>query len=162
MTIEKNLFSYATSELSQDALLAYMFKNHESNGEVIDRFLDKVGLSHIKAKYISDVSVYQQFSNKKLSDDKLKRMKIDLIITIELKNTTDKYLLVIEDKVKSNAGENQLANYEKIINSDDSFKKYKNIVFIYYKLDYPFTEIIENDKYRLLYIFLIHRVTCWQ
>ena len=99
-----NLFNYATSELSQDAFLAWLFKWAEKENEKEDKnlhdcaesllhlFLGKIDPSEIKT-----IEISRQWEN------------IDLWITIN-----NEYHLIIEDKTGTSEHNNQLIRYKKI------------------------------------------------
>jgi hypothetical protein len=103
-----NLFTYATKELSQDAFICWLLANHDNDElqEESYRFLD---LLMNKDFSVGDI---------KLMTIKQQERKMDIVIdlwTSVSKCYDSHYVLVVEDKTTSSAHEEQLANYNKII-----------------------------------------------
>ena len=96
----KNLFDYATKELSQDAFLLWLFDNWREE-DLVEPIMDMFHAFGVKLSYeeITNISVFKQIS------------KIDVSVVIE--NIHDRpILLIIEDKTDSNAHDNQLLKYD--------------------------------------------------
>ncbi len=115
----ENFFKYAKNELTQDSFLMWLFDNYkdiELNPLVRDLLEDFCGIS--KQEEILEIKSQSQFK------------KIDIKININ----TDKnnYVLYIEDKVFSDAGENQLEEYNKKIVAYEESRNRK-IIKIFYK-----------------------------
>lgn len=118
MTIEPNIFKYATSELSQDAFLCYLLefgKNKYKNKieyECAKKFLNKCGI------YEDVNKIYTQYKN------------IDVLVE------TENYLLIIEDKTYTNEHNDQILHYVKTLQEDDKLNNKnlpKTIVACYMK-----------------------------
>ena len=150
MTEKKNnnIFTYATSELSQDAFLFYLlnFANDNSNeGKLARSFLKSFGCDKINENNYNDFKIYSYKQYK----------HIDLLMLFLKENDLDNsFILLLEDKINSNESkENQLNSYleeiDKInredingnrIESDEIYKKLEDkatlkklIVPIYFK-----------------------------
>jgi len=124
-----NLFEYATSELSQDAFIAWLAtwaddkynNSHSSLNKLAHEFIDVLtGNTGIE---VNSVKVRRQYEN------------IDLVLIL---NNGD-YLVCIEDKIDSKIHTNQLYRYKKNIESKEILKidgiEYpaKEIFFCYFK-----------------------------
>lgn len=114
----KNLFDYATKELSQDAFLAWLFANYDCEQEEVKLFSRFLLCSFIGKdnENISNLQVHKQKNN------------IDLYLSFNV--SSEPYVLVIEDKIMSSHHDNQLEKYENIITKNFSSA---NKIFIYYK-----------------------------
>ena len=150
MTEKKNnnIFTYATSELSQDAFLFYLlnFANDNSNeGKLARSFLKSFGCDKINENNYNDFKIYSYKQYK----------HIDLLMLFLKEDDLDNsFILLLEDKINSNESkENQLNSYleeiDKInredingnrIESDEIYKKLEDkatlkklIVPIYFK-----------------------------
>ncbi len=131
-----NIFNYATSELSQDAFLAWLIEWSDPKYKIENEKLHSLG----KAFLESLIAIEER----KLSDDykglKIRRQyhKIDVFVTFE--SDGEKIALIIEDKVGSSNHSNQLDRYLKKIKSKD----YDKVIPIYFKTEFQhsFKEII--------------------
>ncbi|MDF2700197.1 MAG: hypothetical protein K0Q49_1753 [Haloplasmataceae bacterium] len=124
----KNIFDYATKELSQDAFLRWLFENwncEQSDVRMASQTLlrEFLGFEEQQEFNIEELSARGQYKN------------IDIVVECIINN--EKYVIAIEDKTTSNE-HNQLLQYSKIIEND--FKYYKKF-FIYYK-----TSLIFDDE----------------
>ena len=116
-----NIFKYATSELSQDAVICYFaewanptYKEHPMHkvGQLfVQKMLDKWDVTNT----IDKVEVYRQYKN------------IDVLLVIN-----EKYAMIIEDKTYSSEHSNQLNKYKESVQTDKNFKDYE-IKGIYFK-----------------------------
>lgn len=130
----KNLFDYATKELSQDAFLAWLFANYDCEQEEVKWLSRYILCSFVGVDYnekgasIRTLTVHKQKNN------------IDLYITFEVEDK--KYVLTIEDKIMSFNHDNQLVKYKEIIERDftDRIK-----AFVYYK-----TSLIGKEEIGIL------------
>ena len=102
----KNLFDYATKELSQDAFLRWLFENYNCENEEVVKFCKKV---------------FNAFTNNELNFLKIEELtttaqwnKID--VSIWFKCSGKDYLIVVEDKTTSEE-HNQLEDYNKKIDA---------------------------------------------
>ncbi len=124
----KNLFDYATKELSQDAFLRWFFENYDDRllRPIVVSFLRtfaKGAFADIKDEDIVSITTYAQDKH------------IDITVSVKLKGNDkeETRYVYIEDKVLS--GEhNQLLRYNKVIDTSRSER-------IYYK-----TSLIDEDE----------------
>ena len=121
----KNLFDYATKELSQDAFLIWLFENYED---------EKIG--HIAKELLASMINLYENGNTKPDDitdiqTHAQAEKIDIVVDFKLKGQVA--ILCIEDKTNSNEHD-QLKRYKEIVNgwNKGEFKDRKSF-FIYYK-----------------------------
>lgn len=124
----KNLFEYATKELSQDAFLMWLFNNYDDSkiGGIANALLGKFCdfQNNEKVKSLETVSQWH---------------KID--ITVWLTTTLDrKIVLCIEDKTFSNE-HSQLTSYDKHIDGVKDHEAYK----VFYKIG----EMEDEEKVRI-------------
>ena len=156
----KNIFDYATKELSQDAFLRWLFENYNCED---DHSLKNASRNVIKKlcklnddEEIEYVITYSQWH------------KIDIFAFI--KTNKRKVALFIEDKVFS-AEHNQLLRYNEIINKSLNQNDYElnnlgcspeNVIKLFYKSSYIFDDerkAVEEagwivlDIYRIMAIF---------
>jgi len=97
--MRNNLFTYATSELSQDAFICWCANWHNDDSkpklrELSHRFISL--LSDIKE--ISSVAVYRQFN------------KIDVLLVVN-----DTTAIIVEDKTFTSEHDNQISKYNQIL-----------------------------------------------
>lgn len=126
----KNLFQYATKELSQDAFLMWLFENHDCENENVRKtaykLLNTFCKLNMKLDDIVDLKCYKQYKD------------IDVIVRFEYCGNI--YLVVIEDKTFSGQHDNQLAKYNAILDEKDTLEwmaidKKENINRVFYKTD---------------------------
>lgn len=128
----KNLFDYATKELSQDAFLRWLFENYDCENEKVREIAYGLinfltGLS-IKDNEITDLKTYAQ------------KKRIDVLVEFNYNGTL--CVIAIEDKVFASE-HNQLEDYNKALNEE--YKRIDNVkVFkTFFKTDLK--EYCEND-----------------
>ena len=107
----KNLFDYATKELSQDAFLRWLFENYNCENESVRNSFRKLFDSFTDNKFvdktITDLITVAQWKN------------ID--ISIWFKVDEEEHLIVIEDKTGSGIHDNQLNTYAAEINGHNGY-----------------------------------------
>ena len=142
-----NIFDYATSELSQDAFLAWLFKWAEKENEFENKELYKCSneclktfFGNIKINKVNTVSISKQWEN------------IDLWITVN-----EKYHLIIEDKTGTSEHNNQLVRYKDIAKKWYRSEKGKDFdsyfSFVYFKTGdvTPYEkERIDEAEYKII------------
>ncbi len=104
MKFKNNLFNYATSELSQDAILCYIFKNfYNENKEE-----KECSINFIKKFIFKDDNIQiKEINNLKNNNDNIKQyskygnIDIYLDIEIEKENKKEDWLILIEDKTET-------------------------------------------------------------
>lgn len=113
----KNLFDFATKELSQDAFLRWLFENYNCE----DREVREVCKT-----------LFNSFTNNQLDFNKITDLrtdaqwkKIDVSIWFKIENV--EHLIVIEDKTESKEHNNQLVNYYNgVIEHNNYWAKYSS------------------------------------
>ena len=136
LTHKPNLFSFATSELSQDAVLCYIFswaddKYLESDKglcEIAKSLLSRFTRGRISEKEIHKVEVGRQWKN------------IDIWVKIN-----DDAFLVVEDKTSTTSHNNQLERYKEIAKNEYKGKRDK-LSFAYFKTDNEPNSILRYIK----------------
>lgn len=141
----KNIFDFATKELSQDAFLSWFISNCNEDGikEFSYEFINLITDYHFKVGDIKKVQIKQQENN------------MDMIVdfwTSEDLNPQSHYVIIIEDKTISSAHSGQLKRYAEIMNgwntNEPGYKERRRKVF--YKVnketDQDKLEIKEGDK----------------
>ena len=141
----KNLFDYATKELSQDAFLRWLFENYncenKSVKQVFRKLFDSFTNNKLKDKEITNLETVAQWKN------------IDVSIWFNVDGK--EHLIVIEDKTESGIHGNQLKNYNKKIKEHNEYwrkrgenyrterylKNEENIFRVFYK-----TNIIDQSE----------------
>jgi len=122
-----NIFKYATSELSNDAFLCWLFsisKNGNTNKDSIEYRVSQGYLNKF-CKYEGEIIVN--------NDEKAivkQEGKIDVLIKGKYDNG-EEFILTIENKTASDEHSDQLKKYKDYINKE--YKLIKNRHFIYYK-----------------------------
>jgi hypothetical protein len=122
-----NIFNYATSELSQDAIICYILEWAKSENKVKNNNLHELGIKFID-------SIFNNFEHVKNIEKPDKYQKID--IKKQYKNidilciVNDKYSIIIEDKTNTKNHSDQLKRYFEEIKKDFSCTK---ILCIYFK-----------------------------
>lgn len=122
----KNLFEYATKELSQDAFLRWFIEN-DYNGS--GRELLSV-LTNVDSSKISNIKTWAQSEH------------IDICVDFNVGD--EPHILIIEDKVNTGEHSNQLERYMRSVQKwNNANEKYKNRKshFVFYK-----TRILKQDE----------------
>ena len=118
----KNLFDYATKELSQDAFLAWLFNNWDDPeiGCIAKKLIGKLTNTNVNPVEISDIEAILQYKH------------MDIVIDFKINGVPN--LMIIEDKINSSTHDNQLIRYKNEVarwNAGD--KADRQSFFIYYK-----------------------------
>lgn len=98
--MKPNLFKYATSELSQDAFLCWLFEWAKPEYQDLDSALHETSISLIKELIDENVEIIHTL------DIKRQEHNADIVLYIN-----DNYALIIEDKVHASEHGNQLERY---------------------------------------------------
>ena len=138
--LQPNIFSFATSELSQDAFLCWFLSWANKKYATTDKGLHQCALAFIAMIFkkhsinppseIKNIEVVKQYKN------------IDVLCVIN-----DKYPIIIEDKILTMHHSDQLARYYNEVThlTDDPQK----ILPIYYKIgEQSNYDTVEKDKYK--------------
>ena len=162
-----NIFDFATSELSHDAILCYILSLYDSSN-VIEKHISRrlyyqmLGDEYRKSKDFNDffnltfVPNGNIEKNKKLKegfitqqkqveykDDKSNNKKGYIDIFAELKIGSDEIQFVIEDKIEAYEHGNQLENYESKIRED-----FKNPKFVFVTVGLKSSSYLESINKR--------------
>lgn len=132
--IEPNIFSFATSELSQDAMFAWLIKWADVKYKPTDAAIHEVAQSFVRMLVgngnfeIRTIAIYRQWNN------------IDICAEIN-----DDTFLVLEDKTNTTVHGNQIDNYKKTV--EDVYKgKKSKLYFAYVKTGNEPLDTINNIK----------------
>lgn len=145
--LKRNLFDFATKELSQDAYLRWLFENWNCDDASIREACNLLIVDFLNVKtsvVISSLKTRAQY----------KRIDILIECTVDKKD----YVVAIEDKIYSDDHSNQLAEYKETV-----VKDFPNInhAFIFYKTGLvmaPDIKRIEKQGWKVYDIIHIHRL----
>ena len=136
----KNLFDYATKELSQDAFLRWLFENYNCEKETVR---------------LTCKSLFDAFTDNELDFSKVESLNTlaqwkNIDVSLWFKCDKKDYLIVIEDKTTSEEHD-QLENYNKKIEEHCNWlvKTGKNPIEKVYKVFYKTAEISLNEEERI-------------
>lgn len=127
--IINNLFDYATSELSQDAVISWLSQWGDNKYKSSNPILNQLGKKFIKLlsdnerMEIETVEIHKQYNH------------IDVVLVIN----KGEYIICVEDKVDSGIHSNQLYKYKNNITEkdeiiiDDKKYEYGEVIFCYFK-----------------------------
>jgi len=129
-----NIFSFATSELSQDAMFAYLIKWADPQNMDIDKEMCQLGQSFLKLLTSPEELIFNSVE--------VGRQWRNIDIWVEINNDT---ILIIEDKTNTSIHDNQLDRYRAII--EEEYKGKRNIqLFSYVKTGNEPKAVIEEIK----------------
>lgn len=148
-----NLFSYATSELSQDAFICWLAAWAKPEYKSVDENLHQTACSFLvsmihkvnpsfKPLIIKTIDVKQQYPIKYLG----KPGRVDILINLTYTNSIEsetKTVIIIEDKIDAGLTGNQLKIYANAIDEDERFINYEKY-FILLKTGYYDTKIKDH------------------
>ncbi|MDY6291309.1 MAG: PD-(D/E)XK nuclease family protein [Succiniclasticum sp.] len=143
--IKNNLFSFATSELSQDAFICYLV-SFALEDSIVHPVLNTCArnmlhlfVPEISAENITLVKIEQQFNLEKIG-------RIDILLTAYSDN--GKYKIIVEDKTFTNEHDNQLIKYKKRIS--EVFPEYE-VRGVFYKTGFQSNlEVAEKAGYNII------------
>ena len=120
----QNLFNYATSELSQDAFLRWLFESYKcenkSIAEAAHALLGKMtGIKNLKCGTVSELRTDRQVKH---TD-----------VVVDFKHNGERHILVIEDKTFSTPHDDQFKRYQKEIRDVYADVKESCFFYAYYK-----------------------------
>lgn len=135
MTIENNIFKYATSELSQDAVICWILSFYnDKNSKLYNLAKDLLSSFVTLSPEDNKIEIQQQF------------YKTDILI--HLPNT--KRVIIIEDKIYSTEHDEQIFEYVKKISKNENYKNCK-IYAVYFKTGFYYdNDKLVEDKYNKL------------
>ncbi|NRD22706.1 PD-(D/E)XK nuclease family protein [Winogradskyella litoriviva] len=138
MPNQPNIFNYATSELSQDAFIAWLLSWSDAKYKAVNEPLHQLSL-----KFLESLLTKQSIQLNEISDLKIKTQfhKIDVFVSFIMDSKS--YGVIIEDKVHTIEHNNQLARY---VNKVKELNSETIIVPIYFKTGYQvnLTRVKEN------------------
>lgn len=137
--MKNNIFSFATSELSQDAMICWVcnnFNTEEKNSKLYNLAMDVIKSFLIDRNVeINHIKIFRQI------------YRIDVLIVVN-----DKYAIIIEDKIESHEHDEQIAKYkQKLIVNDRKYNlpifNEKDIITVFLKTRYWFPEdlVVKKD-----------------
>ena len=144
-----NLFDYATSELSQDAFIAWLCANYNSDDSQVKRASQAMLRKFIDVDDSSDISVV---------DVERQTYHIDILLTLEYKS--EKFQVIIEDKTNSKDHDNQIERYKEQLLKDIDGNDI-NIRVVYYKTSILTSSELKsiNEKLGIVDVLLsIHEI----
>ena len=135
-----NIFNYATSELSQDAIICYILEWAKKDYKDIDYNLHKLGISFIDSLFKKcDITKPSKYNNIEI---KKQYKNIDILCVVN-----NEYSIIIEDKTNTKNHSDQLKRYFNKIEKEYSETK---ILPIYFKTgDQSDYKSIEDDGYKI-------------
>jgi len=126
MKITHNIFDYATSELSQDAVICWILSFYNDKNNKLHNLAKDLLSSFIKLTPDDDViEMEKQF------------YKTDILIHLP----KTKRVIIIEDKTYTSEHDEQISKYAEIISNDEHYKECKLYV-VYFKTGFYY----DNDK----------------
>ncbi len=136
----KNLFDFATKELSQDAFLRWIFENYDCENKTVRKACEKL---------------FKRFTNNTLDFSNIESLsttgqwnKID--VSVWFKCAGKEYLIVVEDKTLSEE-HNQLDGYNRKIEKHAQWlrDRQKNLLEEVFKVFYKTAKISKQEKERV-------------
>lgn len=132
-----NIFDYATSELSQDAIICYILEWAKIENKAVNEKLHELAVDFLnsifdKFEYVEKPNNYQKIDIKK------QYKNIDVLCVIN-----DKYAIIIEDKTNTKNHSGQLKRYFEITKKDFSEAE---VMPVYFKTgdQSKYDDVIEN------------------
>lgn len=126
MKITQNIFDYATSELSQDAVICWILSFYNDKNSKLYNLAKDLLSSLIELTPDDDIiGMEKQF------------YKTDILIHLP----KTQRVIIIEDKVYSSEHDEQISKYEELISKDKNYKNCK-IYIVYFKTGFYY----DNDK----------------
>ena len=126
---DNNIFKWATKELSQDAIVAWLLANPETNTAFVKSLLKK--------------KCPENFT---IDDIETQKNSIDVLVTIKVDGK--KQAIIIEDKTNTFLHDNQMLRYIKTVTDK---RKYSKIYFVLFKTGIVYSwESDEFDRQRRL------------
>ena len=129
-----NIFSFATSELSQDAMFAYLIKWADPKNMSIDKEMCQLGQSFLELLTSSEKLI--------INSVEVGRQWRNIDIWVEINQDT---ILIIEDKTNTSIHDNQLDRYREIIEEEYKGKRNKQL-FTYVKTGNEPKVVLEEIK----------------
>lgn len=141
MSLNKpNIFNYATTELTQDAVIAWLAAWADNQNKAINEPLHLTGKAFLQS-LVAKKEI--RASKMEVSSIRVQHRKIDVLIELTL--DSQKAVILIEDKVNSSEHSNQLARNLSKINKN----AYDVVIPIYFKTGFQHNvkEVSANSGY---------------
>jgi hypothetical protein len=122
MTVSKNLFDYAPSELSQDAFLCWICSQYNTDDLAVRHASQNLLHAFLKkddSDFIEVLNITRQYKN------------IDVLLQLRYQKLT--YMVIVEDKTDSVEHNDQLKRYRNSIENDFEQSNINRIFVVYYK-----------------------------
>ena len=142
----KNLFDFATKELSQDAFLRWLFENYNCENESV-----RLACRKLFDSFTSEYKEHLDFDKITKLDTLAQWKNIDIVIRFEI--DAQEYWICIEDKTESKE-HNQLEIYNKQLELSNTNCRY--VFKIFYKtniIDIEERQRVEKQHWRIYDIF---------
>lgn len=127
--IRNSLFSFATSELSQDAFICWCLNwFNDDSKPALQEMAKKIITRLTNIEKIFSVEILRQFSRKVKVDNESVHVKIDVLVIVN-----NDIAVIIEDKTYSNEHDQQIARYKKGLQEIYKDKPLSKIITVYWK-----------------------------
>ncbi|NLB90320.1 MAG: hypothetical protein GX786_03765, partial [Clostridiales bacterium] len=121
--MKRNIFSYATSELSQDAFIGWLMSYGNEEGKKIDRTIYECAHTMLMKFYPKD----KMPKKAEVKEVLMQKNKVD--VTLYVEDDFGSAVFIIEDKTRSIQGEEQLETYYKKAVEEYTEKRVYGIYF---------------------------------
>jgi hypothetical protein len=130
--VSKNLFDYATSELSQDAFLCWLSANADSTDTVVHDAAQRLLFHCVQAPSDNGIAWHDD-THEDIQVLDVQHQTNHMDVFLQLKYEGKKYIVIIEDKTRSTVHDDQLNRYYDELSIDRSDT---TIVGLYFKSDF--------------------------
>ena len=138
--MKPNIFHYATSELSQDAILLWLINWAKPECETTNKEMHNLGCDFVRLLIDKEIPI---------TSIQTRKQEKDMDITVDINNSI---YLVIEDKVGSGIHGDQLSRYRKI--AYENYGQTRELCFVYIKTENEsiakLREIQHEEQYRVI------------
>ncbi len=138
--MKPNIFHYATSELSQDAILLWLINWAKPECETAHKEMHNLGCDFVRLLIDKEIPI---------TSIQTRKQEKDMDITVDINNSI---YLVIEDKVGSGIHGDQLSRYRKI--AHENYGHNRELCFVYIKTENEsvakLREIQHEEQYRVI------------
>ena len=138
--MKPNIFHYATSELSQDAILLWLINWAKPECETTNKEMHNLGCDFVRLLIDKEIPI---------TSIQTRKQEKDMDITVDINNSI---YLVIEDKVGSGIHGDQLSRYRKF--AYENYGQTRELCFVYIKTENEsiakLREIQHEEQYRVI------------
>lgn len=138
--MKPNIFHYATSELSQDAILLWLINWAKPECETTNKEMHNLGCDFVRLLIDKEIPI---------TSIQTRKQEKNMDITVDINNSI---YLVIEDKVGSGIHGDQLSKYRKI--AYENYGQTRELCFVYIKTENEsiakLREIQHEEQYRVI------------